>query len=155
MPGFDVVPSDLRSSFRQPIRAVPMVLGKRDSCRGSCSRESLTTFEIRTSTPLIHCALADHREPRWLQLFDRRCFDKPVLQLLRSAHSRQSCLQASPPSTSLLLPFYRDQLYEMPLSRMLCQVQSELLHSTQVDGRQSCPLFLVSPCFDCWRYPDS
>jgi hypothetical protein len=39
MPGFDVVPSDLRSSFRQPIRALPMVLGKRDSCRGNRSEK--------------------------------------------------------------------------------------------------------------------
>ncbi len=33
-----------RSSFRQPIRAIPIFLGKRDSCRGNHS-VSCTTFE--------------------------------------------------------------------------------------------------------------
>lgn len=81
MPGFEVVPSDLRSSFRQPIREVPMVLGKRESCRGSCSGSRIrhSNRNINTSHPLCFSGSQDLK----------------MVSIVRPAMLRQTCFAAA------------------------------------------------------------
>jgi hypothetical protein len=114
MPGFEVVPSDLRSPFRQPIRAVPMVLGKRESCRGSCSGSrvrhsksehqhfsSIVPRRIAGFEDGFNCSASNASPDLFRSCFEADLLDKALLKLPHQHQARSirsietSCTECS------------------------------------------------------------